>query len=272
MLTSYRKPNVPKGNGPFRGIIITFNQHSNPYNFIEIFPQLTIQHPNFSSYEGDKHKCIIFYKNPYDVAIVIDKYQKKENMKLSIFYDALSKSLKENTLYLEAIMTIEILQNIKSLKGTVTKRQLAGVQIEFPNFRFAAIAYEELKKIYPVKFAYKSLNITTCSKQLEPIMETNESSMDANLIKIQDDIKNLLEKYKGWNTELKEEFQKAFANIIEGERKLNPKIKKTAENLELVNISWNEIREEEESPNTTPLEVLCTLKRMYENMVKNTQI
>lgn len=210
MNTLRKESKITQIKGPFRGIIIT-SKNKTSKDFFEILPQLTNHNHNLINYNGDMQKCIIYYKTPYDAAIVLEKLKNQPNITKSIFYDHVSKKLMEKTLYIEVEVTIEILAIIKCLKGTISKKQISGVQVEFPSFRYAALAYEELKDEFKVKFAYKSLAPST------KIMAAPNNPVNKPIIELEKDIKAVLEQYKGWTTEIKKQFRNVVADIINKE-------------------------------------------------------
>lgn len=155
--TDPRQPQKPAVKGPFRAVIIKFNDTTNFLNFMQTYQKLTFQYHNFINSELDKTKCIIHYKHRYDVALMIENHRHNTSIDISILRDKLTKNLKENVLFIKTDISIETLKMVKQFNGTIIQKQPHGVQAEFRNFKDAAIAFEEIRQYFPVKFAYKSL-------------------------------------------------------------------------------------------------------------------
>lgn len=209
----------PAIRGPFRGVIISFKQETNFTEVKEIFAELTFHNPNHYCSELDKCKAIIYFKNPYDVAMVIDKHQSNVNFDITIFNDKLTRTLRHDVLHIKSRPTNKLLKFLEQLNGEFLYNTRISMLVKFENFKQAAIASEELRKLYVVKFAYKD--------HFENRDLTN--------------VQNLLKKVKGLTPDMKENFKKEFEKVCrEDKTKIQKKIEKTSENLELANVSCME--------------------------------
>lgn len=228
--TSQRLAETPAIRGPFRGLIITFSKQTNFKEFYDIYPSISFEHPNFYFCKYDKFKCIVYYKYPYDVATLISKYETV--FKCSIYYDELTKTLQHDVLYVVTTNTNKLLEKTKQLNGNILYKTQIGFQIKFEDFKMTAIAHEELRKEFSVKFAYKS----EVNKHLNPIKITR---FDEEKFQLKSEIKILLKKYEKSPTE--NQYQNEFKEFCSRENTIiHEKIKKVSENLELANVSWND--------------------------------
>lgn len=151
-----RKMLMPLVKGPFRGVIISFHQDTNFNNFKDDYFEMTFNHNNFYRTWSDKQKTIIYYKNPYDAATIISKFESNKNYHISLYYDQLSKTLHPEVLYITGTISYTLLPTIKQLQGRIITETKKGIQVKFKNCKNAAIAQEEIRKEFKVKFAYKS--------------------------------------------------------------------------------------------------------------------
>lgn len=210
---------------PFRSILITFHEKTDFQKFKETLAELTFLYNNYCSSEIDKNKCIINYKNPYDVAIIIDKYENNNNFGISLFLDELSQTLRTDILYITTRYSKQLESMIEKLQGSIILLNSNGIQAQFPNFKQTAIAYEEIQaKYFRVKFSLK-----TCSTnvpKIPQIFQKRETHIDLQII---------FQKYDHWvrfpPTEFKSTFerfvyklkiiQKSFSNPIPSKLILN---------------------------------------------------
>lgn len=253
-----KKPSI---KGPFRGLIINFERNTNFEEFKEVFAEITFQHPNHYFSEIDKRKAIIYYKNPYDVATTIDKYQNNGNFQISIFYDRFSRTLRPDVLYITAELKTNLTAQINQLHGEIINKTRVGVQVQFDTFKAAAIAMEELRRKFSVKFAYKT-----------DVIFDRQARANGN--EVEDSIQELLNKYKEWTPELKNDFKKALSKINkEDQAGDTQRIKRASENLDLANISKEEAPSDNGSQKSeawdtmaTPSNVMLELHQMYRKM------
>lgn len=251
----HRFPEKPKIIGPFRGLILEYYDSIDFLEFNEIYADLTFKHPNFYRSESDKFKTIIYYKYPYDIATLIDKYQHNSNFKISIYNDKLSRALRPDILYIETKNYEQLGGTIKNLQGTIIHKQLAGIQVKFESFKQSAFAYEEIRKTHSVKFTYKSLvpktnPVSEIEDKKPSLKEKVEEHTESELKK---EIQVILNKYNGWTAELKKEFEKAF-------------YKNEVETLEDESCD-----DSEGDMSVTSSDVLLKLCKMYKNVLKNKQ-
>lgn len=205
-----RKLNKPAITGPFRGLIILFEN--------------TFQHPNHYYSEVEKRKVVIYYKNPYDVATIIEKHEHNTNFKISILNDKYSSTLSPDILYITSKPNAKLIRQINQLNGRIIEKTRIGVLVQFQNFKSAAIAMEEMRRDFKIRFAYKTNKVFD---------QREESSFKRSEVEI--DVLKLFQKHKGCTAELEYDFRKAL-NIAKQEN-VHQKITKTSEKLELVNIS-----------------------------------
>lgn len=256
--------NTPAIRGPFRALIISFLENNDFTEFKEIYPSLTFEHPNFHFCKSDKHKCIIYYKYPYDVATLISKYQNKVDLRFSIYYDELTKTLQPDVLYVVTKNTDYLLAKVEQLDGEIMYKTRIGFHIKFADFKTAAIAHEELRREFSAKFAYKS-------KVLKYSNPQKITKQDEEKYQLKNDIKLLIKKYKGiaMNQECENEL-----NAIRGrQRGFNQeRIRKAAEDLSFANISWNnqieDAQEEEENKDeeSNAESIFDELERLYKHL------
>lgn len=266
--SSRRVSELPAIRGPYRGLIIILPKNNDFTEFKELYPSLTFEHPNFYFSKSDKHKCIIYYKYPYDVATLLSKHQGRGDLKLSIYYDELTKTLQSDVLYVVTKNVDNLLAKIEQLNGTIIHKAKIGFQIQFEDFKMTAIAHEELRKDFSVKFAYKS----EVNKYRNPIQITKENEEKYQLKK---DIELLIKKYKK-NSENQE-----FKVELEGIRKrqkniIYERIRRAGENLDFADISWNagndssdsvdDEEKEEEARECNPDNIFEELKKLYNNL------
>lgn len=240
---------MPLVRGPFRGVLLIFHKDTNFNEFQKIQSKMTFQHPNFYKSTNDKHKCVIYYKNPYDAATVLDTYKENQNFRIYLYYDELSKSLRPDILFITGELTPRLDRILQQLKGTIIKQTTIGMQVKFAGFKEAAIAHEEMRKTHKVKFTYKSqvphdgINEPRpeTSKFSEPLAEERsetERRMNA-----------MLQQYKELNLAMKNEFRNTIEKMKEKEKKTTlERIKEAASNLDFANVStWNQMMNEEEN-------------------------
>lgn len=256
----YTEMGMPLIRGPFRGVLISFHAATNFDSFEEAYGSMVLKHTNFYKAFCDKHKCIIYYKNAYDAATVISKYRATSNFYISLYYDQISRTLHPEVLYVAEALTTDLSRMIEQLKGEVVSQSKMGIQIYFGSFKSAAIAHEELRRQYHVKFAYKSEvpNLSkpkpkpqTSDTQLvlpnvtaEEVKAEPENSYGTEMFqvrsKIQDDISTLVLKYKSMTPMLMKELQLVTNQLNGNESKPNIDTKKVSNNLERPNKSWNQ--------------------------------
>lgn len=87
---------------------------------------------------------------------MLDKFKNNQDFDIFLYHDSLSNSLCPDILYLAGQETPTLLRILHQLQGEIIKKTRIGIQIKFETFKNAAIAYEEIRKDYTVKFAYKS--------------------------------------------------------------------------------------------------------------------
>lgn len=265
--SSSKLADTPAIRGPFKGLIITFPRNYNFTDFNKLYPSLTFEHPNFYFSKFDKHKCIIYYKYSYDVATVLSKYENEKKWNFSIYYDELTKTLQPNVLYIISKNPKKLSTKIEQLNGSIIYKTSISHLIKFEDFKMAAIAHEELRKEFSVKFAYKSEVNKYCNPS--KITKTDEEKYQ-----LKDDIKLLIQKYKQ-NYENKD-FKEELNEIHRRQSELNKqRIRNAAENLDFANISWNqamevefeeeEIKESEEDENNLE-NVLEKLENIFKNL------
>lgn len=255
-----RLADTPAIRGPFRGLIITF-VNSDYNEFREIYPLLTFEHPNFYFCKSDKRKCIIYYKYPYDVATLISKFHNSTELHFSIYYDELTKTLQPDVLYVVTRDINKLLAKVEQLNGQIIYKTKIGFQIQFEDFKMTAIAHEELRREFSVKFAYKS----EVNKYSNPVKITKQ---DEEKHQLKSDIKLLIQKYKG-----KAKTQECEQELNEIRRKQSgfnrERVQKAAENLEFANISWSAAYDSTDDGNTEerePENVFDELERLYKNL------
>lgn len=257
---------IPYSTGPFRAVIVKLTENTNFIRFQETLTSMTFTHPNFYRSFNDKHKCVIYYKHPYDVATVIEKYNNNEDFCVSLFEDEISKNLSPNTLYLSCGMKADLAKIIKHLNGIVIRQGKMSMQVQFPDFKTTTIAQEELGRDVKAKFAYKSEIPTT-----EPILK--ETKKLVNLDNISEDISILIEKYPGNISALKNNLSTAMEKLKLKELEINrSKISKAAENLDLANVSWEDqitLEEtiEECQKGTQSVEGVSRLKQLIQTII-----
>lgn len=142
----HRYPENPKIIGPFRGVILRFNKEMDTEEIEKTLLEITLKHPNYHHSKGDAHKHIIYYKYPYDAAIVLEKYSHNTNFGISIHMDKLSRPLVSTILYIESKSTQQLIKSIASLKGKIIFRQLKGIQVQFENFKQTCIDRKTCKR------------------------------------------------------------------------------------------------------------------------------
>lgn len=242
---------MPLVRGPFRGVLLTFHKDTDFKSFKDTYSKLTFNHNNFYKSISDRHKCIIYFKNPYDAATAIRAYKSDNNFSISLYQDQLSKTLHPEVLYIVGNICQALSKTITLLRGKVLTQSKVGVQAKFEDFRAAAIAHEELRKNVQVKFAYRSevpnlqessteLSSTTHSPCAKITLRTINKTPEAQ-IKIQDDIYELVAKHKDYMEYLKEELKYAVRELSDDE--IEPNSSKTPdipESPDSENISWNE--------------------------------
>lgn len=272
-----QKPKAPTLIGPFRGLIIKFRRNTNFENFQNILFNITFKHPNFYKSSRDKRKCIIYYKNPYDVALLLEKYRDNHNQDFSIYLwlDEISTTLRPDILYIAGKLSSELKNTLQQLQGSVITTNQAGIQVKFENFKQAAIAHEEIRKDKIVKFAYKS--------KVSYIGRAQSTKSHSNIPLI-NEVNNMVSKYKTLTLTMQEEFNYAIKpDKKDDQRKNMDKIKKASENLELANISWNQkIEEYNENHSTlgsqeseswetsaTPSHEMLELHKIYKQLFKD---
>lgn len=144
---------APVITGPFRGLFLKLNPVINYEEFMEIFGKITFEHPGYLSSRNDRGRCIIYYKNSYSAATILDTYKDNTNFQISIYRDEISHPLHPEVLY---IKTNETPENLQELGGKILKKTRNSLQIKFESFKSAAMAQKELNKTHEVKFGYKS--------------------------------------------------------------------------------------------------------------------
>lgn len=170
-----RYPNInpakhfPQINGPFRGIRITFNESTDYKKFQETYHKITLAHPNFLFSTFDRRKSVIYYKSPYDIAILLKQYHGNTTFQIDINIDDITKNLEHNVLFINKRMPgreDSFLNNkISELNGHIIINKRFAILVKFNTFFDAAIAHFELRKMYKMKFAYKdSLPHNPCTQ------------------------------------------------------------------------------------------------------------
>lgn len=267
---SYRYPQKPKIMGPFRGILIEYNNNINFDEFKETYAELTFQHTNYYRSENYKNKSIVYYRYPYDAATMIVKHRNNPNFKISIYYDEISKTLRPDILYIETKDFSKVNVMIEALQGTIIYQQQSGIQVQFEDFKQAAIAYEEIRKHFLVKFTYKALVPKNDRQQnviqvKESICEHEKSNID-QISELKQDISTILQKYSGWTPILKKEFQKAFEEIYEEEKQDELQPPSYVSSSRITDESSDDNEGSKES--ITPIEVIAKLSNMYKNIIQ----
>lgn len=181
----------------------------------------------------------------------------------------MTRTLQTDTLYLTTNNIKLLLHKIQQLKGRIIYRSKMGFQIKFENFKIAAIAHEELRKQYSVKFAYKS----EINKNSDTTKITKE---DEEEYQLQQDMKIILKKYGEKSNTLKQEFESMCLEIQKRQKEINlVKIKKSSRNLELANLSWNTDQsstdETDENKNiaSNAGNIMEQIRKSYKNMRKH---
>lgn len=225
----------PKVGGPFRGLFIRFESSMGLGDFQGIFAEITFKHPNYLYCEFDKHKCLVFYKHPYDVATIMDKYKDNRSFHMSIYIDKLSKTLRPDILYILSAKTIKISNVLQQLNGQVIQQTNKSIQVQFDTFKQAGIAYEEMRKDYVIKFAYKSGIYTEYHDR------KNQDAQEPQLFDRNATLQRALSNYEELVPDAKREFKKAIEEIHFKEKQIClKKIKKASSGLQLTNLSWNQ--------------------------------
>lgn len=227
--------------GPFRGILLTFHKNTNFESLQESLVAMTFKHPNFFKSNSDKSKCIIYYKHPYDAATVIEKYCNNLNFSICIYEDEISKTLSPNILYIQSSFNIGLSKLLSQLQGVIIYKGKDRIQVKFKNFKTAAIAQEEIGKEYKTKFCY--ISEVSDTKPKKP--STNNFS---ELEKISENITTLIENNPESISTIKNNLALAMETLKIKEMEFNrEKIRATAENLDLANVSWDDQINLEES-------------------------
>lgn len=146
----------PTTRGPFRGLVIKFQPNSTLIELQRVLGKITLGHPNFINSTMDKYKSILYYKSPYDVAMIMDAYKDYNTFKMEIFFDKLSKTLHPEIIHIPPQHNENISNIIYSFRGKILIEDHKGCQIKFREFKDAALAQEELRKYTQPKFAYLS--------------------------------------------------------------------------------------------------------------------
>lgn len=226
---------VPRG--PFRGLIITYNEDINLMEFQKIYNEITFQNQNFCFSHNDKHKHIIYYKYPYVVASIIEKYKTCKSFKMEIYQDNLTKFLCPDILFLKKLkMTAYLHHSIQQLEGQIIQEKKENVLIRFNSFHLAAIAQENLRITYNVKFAYKS-EVPTIKNGKDQDQDQDQKKKDKKQIK--KDIKDILDKFDS------SQMQEVTRDVGEQElhidvNKLLKKYKKYVEPQQKKKVTWNQ--------------------------------
>lgn len=146
---------IPLSRGPFRAIFISFHNETKIQEFKNLFFKLTLEHPNYIHFEGDKHKIIIYYKYTYDVAYILEAHGSNKNVHIRLHFDKLSRFLHPEILCIQCVNTRHLRIALVNLGGDIIHQTKKGTQVQFKNFKEAAIAHEELREQFSTKFAYK---------------------------------------------------------------------------------------------------------------------
>lgn len=251
MNRNIQRPNIPLIRGPFRGIILIFHKDTNFDEVEKIHSNITFKHPNYYRSTNDKHKCVIYYKNPYDAAMVIDTHKENPNFQVYLYHDELSKTLRPDILYITGELTSKLNHILQQINGTIIKQSRLGMQVKFESFKAAAIAHEEIRKNHSVKFTYKSQVPYLIARESGPeAVKLNRSAKPPKLeySKTGQSMNEMLKQYKDMSPAMKKEFRNTLEKINENEnnnRNLN-RIQEAASNLDLANVSnWNKIMEDD---------------------------
>lgn len=170
---------LPETRGPFRGVLISLYNQTSLQEFQETYLKLTLEHPNYSHSEGDKHKVIIYYKYSYDAANILEAYGSDKNFHISLYNDKLSRTLHPEVLYIECTNTRHLHIILVNLGGDIINQTRKGTQVQFKSFKKASIAHEELRTQFNTKFAYKSeVPILPSMRNIEPEEISSTSSRD----------------------------------------------------------------------------------------------
>lgn len=275
-----KKLEFPTINGPFRGLIITTSKQNDLEPLKTIINQLTFDHPNYLFSNNDKNKCIIYYRNPYDVAAILDKYTTNDNYTIALYRDEISRSLHPRVLYITPTKNAGITQLIQELGGNIVSQNKFSIQAQFATFLQTTIAHEELRKECPCKFAYRSE---------VPQEEEQEKQSEAAGIT---DLRQILEQKNGpksknegsrkshFSPHLIKEIKGVVAQIHSHEENMK-KIKNASKNVDLANVSWKkgtpetmETDEESEGWDTMSHsgEALVELARIYKELSSVTNV
>lgn len=271
-----KKPEFPTINGPFRGLIITTSRQNDLEPLKTLVNQLTFDHPNYLFSNNDKNKCIIYYRNPYDVATILDKYSSNSNYTVALYRDEISRSLHPRVLYITPTHNAGITQFIQELGGNIVSQNKFSIQAQFATFLQTTIAHEELRKECPCKFAYRS--------EVPQEEEEGKQSEAAGIT----DLRQILEQKNGaksknegsnnFSPNLIKEIKDVVARIHSRDENIK-KIKNASKNVDLANVSWKkgtpEIMEtDEESDDEWDTvshsgEALVELARIYKKLRDN---
>lgn len=210
---------LPQSRGPFRALVISFHAKTNVQEFKNLFFKLTLEHPNYSHSEGDKHKIIINYKYAYDVANLLEAHKTNSNIHINLFYDKLSRTLHPKVLYVQCTNTRHLRIVLINLGGDIIYQTSKGTQIKFKTFQEAAIAHEELREQFQTKFAYKTdipvflstgLVVPEPDRLVQKDQEIQEHKLD-----MEQELRMSLENYKSFSMELKRKFVNALMDTIQ---------------------------------------------------------
>lgn len=152
---------------------------------------------------------------------------------MSLYIDNLSKTLRPDILFILSDKNPRVASIIQQLDGEVILSTKKGIQVQFKSFKQAAIAYEELRRDYVIKFAYKSV-IAADERELQ---QTQKPELLSRNIDLQGAIIN----YRELVPEVKTEFKKIIEKIEQDKKEYKlKKIEKAASNLDFANMSWNQ--------------------------------
>lgn len=194
----FKQPNVPQTTGPFRGLLVKFSANPNYEEFINTFGRITFDHPGYQSSKTDRKKCIIYYKHPYNVANLLTQYEDNKGFKMYLYKDEISRTLHPEVLY---IRTNKIPTRIEELGGQIIKQSRGSLQVKFEDFRTTAVAHEELRQNYEVKFSYRSevpmfVNETNNAVDLREVITKNEAQASGVAVDLRDKINSKFEHSK----------------------------------------------------------------------------
>lgn len=146
-------PRTPTVLGPFRGLIIKFHKNITPNELKDLLINITVLNPGFQSIKMDKQKCTAYYRFPYNIAEIMERYKDSQDFTINIYQDRITKHLHPEVLY---IKSKTIPNKLKHLGGRILIKNKYSLQVKFDNFKLTASAYEELHTENEVRFAFKS--------------------------------------------------------------------------------------------------------------------